>query len=82
MQSGSTQNLAQSRGNSMIYFALNPDGLLYNLGDHGDFEAANDTADNMHLDAIWLLDEFEAQNWAEFIISEIKNTKKAMEMAA
>jgi hypothetical protein len=25
----------------MIYFALNNDGLLYNLGDHGDFEAAD-----------------------------------------
>ena len=79
MQSCSTQNLAQSRGNSMIYFALNPDGLLCNLGDHGDFDAADATASDLKIDAIWLLDEFEAQNWAEFIISEIKSTKQAME---
>jgi len=25
----------------MIYFALNNDGLMCNLGDHGDHEAAN-----------------------------------------
>ena len=63
----------------MIYFALNPDGLLYNLGDHGDWEAADETAHDMMLDPIWTLDEYEALNWADFIQTSIKETKKSME---
>ena len=62
----------------MIYFALNPDGLLCNLGDHGDWEAANETANDLKIDAIWLLDEFEAQNWASFIQEQIRENKKAL----
>jgi hypothetical protein len=48
------------------------------LGDHGDFEAADATASDLKIDAIWLLDEFEAQNWASFIQEQIKETKKAL----
>ena len=62
----------------MIYFALNPDGLLYNLGDHGDWEAASETESNLKIDAIWIIDEFEAQNWASFIQEQIKETRKAL----
>ena len=62
----------------MIYFALNNDGLIYNLGDHGDFDAADATASDLKIDAIWLLDEFEAQNWASFIQDQIKETRKAL----
>ena len=62
----------------MIFFALNNDGLIYNLGDHGDFEAADATANDLKIDAIWLLDEFEAQNWASFIQGQIKETRKAL----
>ena len=64
----------------MIYFALNPDGLLCNLGDHGDWEAADETARNLRIDAIWLLDENEALNWASFIQEQIKDSRKAMEV--
>ena len=62
----------------MIYFALNPDGLLYNLGDHGDWESAEETASNMRIDPIWTLNENEALNWAEFIFTEIKQTREAI----
>ncbi len=51
----------------MKYFALNEDGLLYDLGDHGDWEAANYTAEDMKLNAIWLFDADTAENWAGFI---------------
>lgn len=50
-----------------LWFALNEDGLLYNLGDHGDYEAANDTAEDLGLNVIWLFDEREAKNMASFI---------------
>ena len=63
----------------MIYFALNPDGLLYNLGDHGDWESAEETASNMKIDPIWTLNEDEALNWAEFILTEIKQTRHAIQ---
>ena len=62
----------------MIYFALNHDGLLYNLGDHGDWESADDTAINMKLEPAYLVDENEALNWAEFILTEIKPTRQAI----
>ena len=63
----------------MIYFALNHDGLLYNLGDHGDWESAEETASNMKIDPIWTLNEDEALNWAEFILMEIKQTRQAIQ---
>ena len=65
-------------GVKMIYFALSPDGLLCNLGDHGDWEAASETESNLKIDAIWIIDEFEAQNWATFIQEQIKETRKAL----
>ena len=64
----------------MIYFALSPDGLLCNLGDHGDWEAADETARDLRIDSIWLLDEHEALNWASFIQEQIKESRKAMEV--
>lgn len=57
----------------MIYFALNSDGLMYNLGDHGDYEAATDTAENLKLEVIWLFCEDEAKNITNFIQLEIED---------
>lgn len=59
----------------MIYFALNNDGLLYSLGDHGDFESADCTAQDMQLDAIWLIGEDEARNMADFINEQLQTTE-------
>lgn len=59
----------------MIYFALNPDGLIYNLGDHGDILAAEDTAENMDLDAIFIFDENQAQSVANFINDQLRITE-------
>ncbi len=58
----------------MIYFALNNDGLLYNLGDHGDFEAADCTAQDMQLDAVWLINEFDAKSMVDFITQQLATT--------
>ena len=57
----------------MIYFALNNDGLMCNLGDHGDHEAAQATADDLRIDVIWLFSEDEAINAANFIQHEIED---------
>ena len=58
----------------MIYFALNKDGLLYNLGDHGDFESADCTASDMKLDAVWLINEFDAQSMVDFLTHQLATT--------
>lgn len=50
---------------SEIYFCLASDGLLYNLGDHGDFDAAEDTAQSIGLDVIWLFGELTAHSWRD-----------------
>ena len=57
----------------MMYFALNNDGLMCNLGDHGDHEAAQATADDLRIDVIWLFSEDEAINAANFIQHEIED---------
>ena len=57
----------------MIYFALNNDGLMCNLGDHGDHEAAQATADDLRIDVIWLFSKDEAINAANFIQHEIED---------
>jgi len=57
----------------MIYFALNNDGLMCNLGDHGDHEAAQATADDLRIDVIWLFSEDEAISAANFIQHEIED---------
>jgi hypothetical protein len=46
---------------------------MCNLGDHGDHEAAQATADDLRIDVIWLFDEYEASNAANFIRHEIEN---------
>ena len=48
-----------------VYFCLASDGLIYNLGDHGDFEAAEETAESLGLDVIWMLGEAEASSWRD-----------------
>lgn len=51
----------------MVYFALNADGLLYDLGDHGDAIAAECTADDMKLNALFIFDEDQAHSIANFL---------------
>ena len=54
------------------WFVLNSDGLIYKLKEqHIDWESANNEAEST-LDPIWLIDEYEAKNWAEFIMEELK----------
>lgn len=56
----------------MIYFAITEDGDIHNLGDHGDYEAADCTAQDMQMNAYYIADEYQAASWADFILSELK----------
>lgn len=49
--------------NSINYYCLADDGLIWKLGDHGDIEAADDTARSIGLNAIWIIDEETADQW-------------------
>jgi hypothetical protein len=46
-----------------FWFALDMKGELWALGDHGDFEAAEITAEDMGISILWLLDEPMARQW-------------------
>jgi len=48
------------------WFALGSDGLIYTLGDCGDFEAADEVAQDIlpeDTNAIWILDADAAFDW-------------------
>ena len=47
------------------YYCLSSDSLLYALGDHGDFEAAEATAKDLHLDPVWIFGEESFQSWRD-----------------
>lgn len=54
------------------YFCLAGDGLLYSLGNHGDFEAAEDTAQSLGLDVIWMFGEDTARSWQYHLNESLK----------
>ncbi len=68
----------ETNKDTQIYFALNSDGLLYDVGNHGDWESAEQTAHDMQLDHLWLISESEAKNWAEFILDRIESNKVSL----
>jgi len=59
--------------NAENYFCLASDGLLYSLGNHGDFESAEDTAKSLGLDVVWMFGEDTAQSWQYHLNQSLKN---------
>ena len=59
-----------------LYFCLALDGLLYNLGDHGDIDAADDTATSLGLDVVWMFGESTAQSWLDTLTQHLKGESK------
>jgi hypothetical protein len=59
----------------MLYFTLNNDGLLYNLGDHEKWENAEEYAQDNNIDSIWLFNENEAKSWVNFINETLQTTE-------
>ncbi len=52
-----------TREDSNVWFALADDGLMYCLCDCGDFEAAEESAADLGINAIWIADEEAARQW-------------------
>jgi hypothetical protein len=51
----------------MKHFALADDGYVYDLCDCGDFEAAEESATDLGIHAIWIADEDTAIQWMDLI---------------
>jgi hypothetical protein len=49
---------------SNIWFALGVDGVMYCLGDCGDFECAEEiAAEYIDVETVWIADETTARQW-------------------
>lgn len=62
----------------MKWFALANDGLIYNLCDCGDFEAAEESAEDLFsfdepLGAVWIIDEDGARQWMDILQYHLKD---------
>lgn len=53
------------------WFALADDGQIYALGDHGDFDAAEETAASIAINAIWIADRETAEQWLSRLLSNL-----------
>ena len=60
------------------WFALCADRQLVPLGDLGDYEAASECAEDMGLEAVWLVRGYDAAQWADTINSVRKTLWKSM----
>lgn len=49
--------------NTEFFYCLASDGLIYSLGNHGDIEAADATAESLGIEVIWLFGEETANSW-------------------
>lgn len=60
---------AQNDGNQRMWFCLAADGQLVILGDHSDFNAAEDAATSSGVEAIWIFDRITADSWVSTLTS-------------
>ena len=58
----------------MIYFCLSGDGAMYNLGEHENWESADNQAEYDYLNPVWVFDANQAGEWASFF-TRVLNTK-------
>ena len=50
-----------------MFYALQTNGDLFTLGDHGDLEAAQNTAEDLELEIVLILDETTAEQWRNIL---------------
>jgi hypothetical protein len=58
----------------MLYLALGIDGRIYNLCDCGDIEAADESAKDLDISAVWLWDAADAKTVADEINRHLKDS--------
>jgi len=55
------------------YFCIGADGRLWVLGNHGDYEAAEDTAASLNVDVVWMFGKQTATDWRDSLLQAIPN---------
>ena len=60
----------------MRYFALADDGFIYDLCDCGDFDAAEESANDLGITAVWLINEPSAAQWLERLASGLADQSR------
>ena len=58
------------------WFALLSDSSLVWIGNCGDFEAADEIAEDLDLDVVWLFNDIEANQWLQCLLD---HTDKVIE---
>jgi hypothetical protein len=53
------------------WFALSSSGNLWALGDCGDFDAAEEIANDLEIDAVWIADAETAMQWSQTIQNKL-----------
>ena len=51
----------------MLYFSINNDSLIYNLGDHENWLCAEEYALDNNVDSVMIINEKQAKQWVSFI---------------
>lgn len=62
----------------MIWFALQNDSTLFNLGDCGDFDAADQVAMDQGLEVVWIFDQTTAQNWYATLAQHLSGAERSL----
>ena len=57
------------------WFALGIDGKVYAMGDCGDMDAADEVADNMGVEVVWMADYDTAMQWCDAILGQLERIK-------
>jgi hypothetical protein len=55
----------------MKYYGLSNEGDIYSLGKCKDLQEANEVADEMGIDIVFLIDGERAESWAKFILKTL-----------
>jgi hypothetical protein len=57
------------------WFALGIDGKVYAMGDCGDMDAADEVADDMGVEVVWMADYSTAMQWCDAILGQLERIK-------
>lgn len=53
------------------YFCIGADGRLWILGNHGDYEAAEDTAKSLEVEVVWMFGKQTAIDWRDSLLQAL-----------